>query len=516
MSDNKATFSSVLEYFRKNYNPTMSGRENIKLNGRTSNPTQFHKKFLEEKDNIASYAGLSEFYGAVEALCKARNWSQEQALQYMSDQVFGFIRAELNKEAKAKVTTAAKGAEDLIRGAFNYQGYLPVLDIKSKQRVLYNTKVKSINRKANYDSWKDWVNTRPSEERKLLLSTVVPALIKYDPDNVEEVSYTKVQEQEEVLTLNAHVMPSWRMKELANKTPPKEFTEFMNHLFPDKDSQDYVLHWMNFMITKRNHCILFLHGEQGVGKGTFSDICERLVGIDNYVKVGPEFWESRFNGELKYRRCVFFDENEITKENVTRVRAMTNRVIAVEDKGSTLLNLDNHASYIWAINPDKKALITYDDRRYSVPLLGKENIERAKSSEWMDNFTKKLEDKEFIAGIGWWILNYGDQGRYNTTKPYITEGFYQLVDKALTLWQRNVVELIESRENDKYDLADTYVKEILKGTGRTTLQGFLDTYRDKEGECLGYVTQGNDKRRYLVATTKYFPEDANHFNNEEF
>ncbi len=521
---NKKTFSSIIHYFRTNYSPTTSGRDNIKLNGRTHTPNQFHQKFIKERDAITSFVGMVEFAEVVSGLMKSKRWNQDQTLEYMSDQVFQYLRHESKKKEELEVSSVKTGAMDLIDKAFDYTAYLPVLDINSRQRTLFNTKTGNINRQATYDSWKEWVATRGGEEKKILMQSVIPAIIKYDPFNVQEVNYTKVQEQNEVLTINAHVTPEWRLSKIENPVLPPIFLQFMEHLFPNPTCRDYVYHWLNFMLTKRNQCILFLYGEQGVGKSSLAELCTALVGLDNYVSVGPEFWESRFNGEIKYRRCVFFDENEITSENVTRIRSMTNKYIAVEDKGATLMNLENMASYIWALNPDKKALVTYDDRRYSVPIIGKENIEKAKGSEWMDDFMTLIrEDKNFIANIGHWILQNGDQGRFNNTKPYITDSFYDLVDRALTLWQRNILELIESRVNSEYVLSDTYMKEALRGTGRTTLQGFLDTYRDRDGEPLGYLLQKKSVGRCLIPTAKYMPEEFKvdtesdtRFQDEEF
>ena len=431
----QVVFSSIIHYFKDAYELKTSGKENIKLNARTFNPNQFHKKFSAEKDAIASFVGISEFYGIVEEIVKKRSITQEQAFEYMSDKIFGALHKQLNAKKVNNITTAINS--NIKDNEFDYSKYAPILDVTSNKKVLYNTSTGKIYRDGVYATWKEWVNSRPTEDKKAFNLTITPALIKYDPYNVEEISYSSVMDQSKVVTFNAHITPNWRKRPIKDPKLPEIFVEFMEHLFPHEESRDYVYHWMNFMLTDRNHCILFLYGAQGTGKGTFNYILQKLVGDPNFIKLGEDFWQSRFNGEMKYRRCIFFDDCEITKENVTRIRGMTNRTIAIEEKGITTEDYTNHASYVWALNPDKRAVVTYDDRRYSVPVLGDEDIQATKGADWMDTMTKLInESEDFISQIGHWILAYGDQGRFNNTKSYITENFYTLVDKALTLWQK--------------------------------------------------------------------------------
>ena len=88
-------------------------------------------------------------------------------------------------------------------------------------------------------------------------------------------------------------------------------------------------------------------------------ICSSLVGPSNYSLIGPEFWQSRFNNELKYKRLCFFDETQITPENVTSIRALTNKYVRIEEKNVNAMDLENFASHIIANNTDKYNLITY-------------------------------------------------------------------------------------------------------------------------------------------------------------
>ena len=506
-------FSSILHYFESNYTITASGSSNIKLDTRTKNPNQFHKLFIEEKDKIADHAGMSEFYGLIEDLKKQKGFDITKTLEYMSDKLFEALKIKASKSYKESLTVAKI---DLATGkAFDYSGYLPVLDIGSKQRLMFNSRINAINPDVIYDSWKEWVATRGTEDRKILMGSVIPAKIEYNPYVAHDVSNTVEQDQEEVLTLNAHTTPDWRLNNVKeNPKLPKKFIQLMEHLFPLEESRDYVMHWMNFMLLDKNQCILFLYGEQGIGKGTLALLLRKLVGHENFAAVGPEFWQARFNGELKYKRCVFFDECEIDKDNTTRIRAMTNKYISFEEKGIQTITLENHASYVWAINPDKRVLMTYDDRRYSVPNLGKENIQDKFGADWMDELTLSIEtDRDFLSNIGFWIMANGNKGNFNTTQPYKKDDFYKLVERALSLWQRQLIDVLESRENDKYNLDD--LADVLRGTGRTKVQGFLETHKDCDGETYGYMGQDKDGRHIKVAE-KYYPVIGEKKEEEKF
>src|SRR5690606_24485210 len=143
-----------------------------------------------------------------------------------------------------------------------WSGYTPVLDIRSTLALMYNTRTKKVNRMVTYDSWKSWAMTRESKTKALLLEQVLAASISYDPFNAVDVYFKDIEDQKDVLHLNAHNFPKWRTEKLEDPKLPKLFLELMEHLFPEEECRKYVYHWLNFSMTSRNHCYLFLHGEQ--------------------------------------------------------------------------------------------------------------------------------------------------------------------------------------------------------------------------------------------------------------
>jgi hypothetical protein len=516
----KELFSSIINYFSTNYDLKTSGRENIKLGSRTHNVNQFTKRFIDEKDAIADHIGMVEWAQLITEIGRDKGWKQDRVLEFMADRIFSAIKTTLAQDAKQKVTKA--DLSTITENAFDYTNHLPIMDIKTNQQLMFDTARKCIDHNVAFVKWRDWVMTRDAEEKKILMQTVTPASIFYNPRNIEEVQYKTISGQENVLHLNAHRTPDWRKTRTISKPElPSMFVELMEHVFADQESIEYVYAWIYFALTDRNHCYLLMHADQGLGKGTLCSILSKLVGDSNFATSDKDSFESRFNGELKNKRIVYFDELDVTLENMPKIRALTNKYVRYEGKGEQAADLENFASFIIANNSDTGINhLTCEDRRFSVPNMGKGNIDTVKGQEWLDRIYHKIEeDQDFIANIGWWILDHGDNGKYTPTRPFKSDTFYDLVENALTIWQRNVLELIESRKNYRYDILK--YKEELRGTGRIKLANFLENHKDREGDHYGYVGQDNDGKRYIYVSDKYRPqetekEDNSKENEEDF
>lgn len=502
------TLSTVIQYFDKNYSLGLSGSNNIKLNSRTLNPKQFVDKFNKEKMHILDFAG-SDYFDTLSALEKKKKMTREEATEYMADKVFSAIRFRLLKERKEK---HVKNLDpEISKHTFNWANHIPIIDITTKQPVMYDTNLKCVDHRTSYAAWKEHVNTLPTEAKRACLDTTVWGVVNYDPYKTEEIQYKNISGQEEIVHINAHRTPDWRKKEIGSGTKelPEMFEALMNHLFPQEDCRDYVYHWLNFMMTSRNHCFLLLHGEQGIGKNTLASVAEKLVGFENYSYVNPSFWDDdKFNSELKYKRCVFFDETVVTPQNLASIRSITNKYIAITEKGIDTINYENFCSFIIANNLDKVNHITYDDRRYSVPVMTRTPIKNVLGVDWLDEFYEIIENDEFIGQIGHWILNYGDKGNYNEKQPYLSDYFYDIVDKGLHAWQVAIINMIESYQYSEIDISDKdYKEQVNSNVGRVKVEGFLETHKDRDGENYGRLVQ-RGKQRVIEVNKKYWPEHA--------
>jgi hypothetical protein len=508
--DSKLILSSILHYFKETYSIESSGKDNIKLNKATYTPSKFVARFKKEEDEIAAFITRSEFYSIVEEVETKKKCSKDRALEVISERVFLEIKNSLDSKKK-KENDLIKDT-DLKNTGFNWSGHFPVIDIKTNQAIMYNSTQNKVDHMASYVVWLEYLKGLDAENRAVKRGNIVYGKVEYNPYKDEEIRTREVSGQE-IPHLNAHRVPEWRETSLDKPKLPKEFKELIWHLFPKEECRNYVFHWINFMLTSRNHCYLLLHGDQGIGKNTLAAVMRSLVGQENYSYVTPSFWDDdKFNSELKHKRCVFFDETVVTPRNITNIRSFTNKHLAITEKGIDTIMYENFCSFVIANNLDKINHISFDDRRYSVPILTKEPIKNAFSQEWIDAFYHKLEeDKEFLANIGHWILQNGDKGDYNEKQPYLTDYFYDIVEKALSQWQSFIITEIEKKESS--EILVEGLRELIssqvstKATpGRVKIAGFLESHRDRDGDKYGTVVQNSAGKRVIKVHEKYCPD----------
>lgn len=506
MKDAKKVLSSIIHYISTTYEIKDAGSDRIKLGSKSFNSRQFLDKIKKEVDAIASHCGKSEFYLIIDDIRKQKGCTEDVAIEVIADKVFSHLKGIVSQESKEKLTKV--DSSKMVQNAFDWSNHIPINDIKTKESVMFNMKTQEIDYQATYEGWWKYVQTRPNEEKRILLASSQSAVVRYDPYDFSEISYKAVSGQEDILHVNAHKTPRWRKEGIGKGKPvPEDFIKLIKHIFPNPLCQEYVLNWMYYMLTGRNQCYLLMHGKQGVGKGTIVDIMARLVGLENYTIISPSFWEGRFNGELLHKRLAFFDESIIEEDHLSKVKALTNEYISIEAKGLEPIYTQNFCSYIITNNLDRVNHVTYDDRRYSVPVLNDndQKIEYVLGIEWMDELVEKIKsDDEFIGAIGHFILSKGKSPKFDDKQPYKSSAFYDLVEKSLKLWQKNLLEIIESREYEEIDLAS--ISDDIRGTGHAKVSLFLDTHRDREGESYGYVTRRHRGERYIKVSPKYCPD----------
>jgi len=509
MTAKQKVFTSILDYWSSSHQLGPSG-SNIKINGRTHNYNQFNKKWSQEKNALLGHVGAGEYYKIVEEIKNDRGVDLEAAETYMTEKVFQGLVKTLTAKKKEGVTKAS--ITDFRTYAFDYAMYLPIINIQDSQKGLFNLQKNTYSRGLSFDSWEKWVNFQDADDKKILKQSVMPAIISYNPYEDNEYKLGPFEEQSEVLQVNAHSMPEWRIggvPEITPKEMPEKFKKLMKSLFKTDKDIEYVCHWMNFMLTGRAETILFLYGPQGNGKGTFAEICRLLVGDSNFNRVGTDFWENKFNGELLYRRLAFFDEGEITRDSVNKVRSITNSSINIEVKGKTPITMKNHCSYIWTSNEDRIHYVRSEDRRYSVPNLNEKDLNESLGIDFVDDLMTLINtgDLEFVRAIGYWIINHGDKGSYDPNTAFkSTENFHRLVRNGLANWEKKLIEMIESREYEEY-IYDEILQKQLGGTGRDKMAQFLKIYRDKDGDQVASVCRSKKQgEAYIIPEDKYKPE----------
>lgn len=513
----------VIEAITQNKKISSSGSNTFKLGATTYTSRQFSRYFMENEDKIASFLGKAKFYAKIAEVAEKRGVKEEEVLSDLSDSAYESILRGVKESAKSKTTgnvseTASKG--------YKYRNKLPILDRKSSATLLFDAERGCIDYQTSYDTWMKYRLHQPKEVKEMMSMAVTVADIEYDPYDSMEHDLREVNGQEEVLTINAHVMPKWRKEEVEDPKLPPMFIKVLNHLFcGDQDSIDYALAWLYHAIIDRNNCILLLHGGRGVGKGTFESIACQLVGPANFGLMPSGFFESRFNEPLRFKRIVCFDDFSIKREFMSEWKQLPESYVSIEAKGQDAVTYRNHASFIVSNNSEDEVALLGDERKFSVPKVEPIiKIEDALGKDEVHQFIRDIEDNEdMVANIGWWILKNSKHEKYTSVHPFLSEVFYEIADKALYNWQRGIIEEIERCEWKEINLLD--IQDITKGTGRTKIEKFLASHKDRDGDIYGTIRQVKGGERVIIPSDKYLPpndgtegsvEEDIDFSNAEF
>lgn len=494
--------SGVIEAIVNQNKISSGGNNSFKMGSTSYTSRQFTKYFLDSIDVIAKFYGKSGFYSKIEEMVEQHDCKEKEVLTKLADTVYSKILSGIKSQAKAKTA----GDISLASNGYSYTNKMPILDRKSDNTLIFDSVLNRIDFQSSYDTWMKYRNHQDKDTKDIMSMAVTVAEIEYDPYDSMKVDLREVNGQEEVLTINAHVTPKWREEEIAEPVLPLVFLDFLDHLFcRDQDSIEYALNWLHYMLVERNHCMLLLHGGRGVGKGTFHAIVRRLVGNENFVLMPSGFFDSRFNDELRFKRVVCFDDFSIKREYMSEWKQLPEPYMSIEGKGTKVVTYKNHASFLITNNTEDEVSLLGDERKFSVPKVeATVKVDDALGLEIFDTFIRDIQDNdETIGNIGWWLIKNGKSERFDNVHPFLSDTFYEVVEKALTNWQRGIINEIERCESDSINLA--HIEDITKGTGRTKIEKFLNVHKDRDGELYGSLKQIKGGDRVIIPTDKYLP-----------
>jgi hypothetical protein len=219
----------VTEYFTKQNKVSRSG-SSIKIGSITYTARQFNAMFLKNESRIAEYVGMGLFYSKIEENKDGSRFTKDSdVISELANTVFHDISKKLTKDAKETIT----GDVDIIRSGYKYHGMVPVLDRGSKSFLLFDTVNKCIDEGTSYAVWEKYVSKQPKEVKEMMNTAVMVAEVMYNPFTDLKAELTKVNNQEDVLTINAHQMPKWREapNEIENPVLPELFKKLMDFMF---------------------------------------------------------------------------------------------------------------------------------------------------------------------------------------------------------------------------------------------------------------------------------------------
>ena len=479
----------IAQFYQNNETLTYVSSTVVKIGVRRLTPDAFKKRVAIDALEIMKF--LSP--GSREDFLNG-TYSSDKAFEALTSLAYGKIKEE-----------ASKLMDTSVDASYNFAGHRLVVDVRTNEEILFDSTQRACP-DANVETWTNWLNRIDKKVKAEIMGMTTIGLIEYDPYNIN-LKEEAVFNGQQVVRYNAHRTPDWRETEIIDPVLPPLFKEFMTFFLPDLASKQYVLNWLHFMLVDRNECHLLLHGRKGVGKNTLTSICEKLVGVENFKVIDPKFWDSRFNGELKYKRLCFFDEHDITTENINQFKAYANPSISIEEKGVKVeRDYKNFASFIIANNNPNGNFLETDDRRFSVPVISTERLDRAWERDKIIKLYDSIEnDDSFIANIGWWLIKEGGKFGYDALTPLKTNLFYELVENSMPQWQVKLITALRSGEYvDGIEMDDlSIILDMANPPGHVKVTRFLDNTTDKEGDYYGRISRKKGEGRKILPHAKY-------------
>lgn len=398
----------------------------------------------------------------------------------------------------AQATRQTPEYKDVEVNNYNFDGLIPFQSVTDASRyVMFDSKLGTVT-DLDFDTFKSNRDTARIEPIK--------ARIEFNPYSPRQIDYRKDHYGRPCNFLNTYKKPAWQfdreltMGEVSAFQPPKIFTEFMCHLFPDKDCRTFVLDWLHFALTDRCETYLVLNGAKGIGKNLFSEnLCKPLMGAHNHKIAQPSALESNFNALLKDSRMIVFDEFRVdSPEKINKLKRYVNEEQMIERKGVDVgETTKTYNSFIISNNDMADMKIAWDDRRFSVADLTKIKLADAWNADKINELLACFKDEEQMRNIGYFLM-------YRKTKhtkfdAFKKKHFYDLCYSSFAEWQKCIIDMASSKSYREITHADLK-KEYRKRTDVTRLpsfakiKDFLESYRHDGVLSLGEVfkQQGND------------------------
>jgi len=241
---------------------------------------------------------------------------------------------------------------------------------------------------------------------------------------------------------NMYTPPKWLRRHHYNNEPlnggsvPPIINKFLDHLTGnDAASKTYIYDWLTTALKDRNYTILTAIGDQGIGKGVFGNLIEKLVGESNFKKTRDEVFKKHFNSQLENKRLVYIDELALnTKEAHDRMKDIVNDIIEIEAKGKDAKTITNYASFYISSNHIDAIRLEPDDRRISAIELTEIPLLREFTR---DDIEKGILSDDAVAAFASFLWHR--KVDRDMRIPFRCERFNEMLDAGLRNWQRFVV-----------------------------------------------------------------------------
>jgi len=385
---------------------------------------------------------------------------------------------------------------------------IPVTSIDDGKTKIYNKALKRLSR-VDFEYWK---LVAPKDSYAALMSSTPPSIFEYDPLQ-DEPHAVVTSEGMKLNKFNSHIPAPWRELEYSGKMP-KLASRFFKHLFPNKEARFFVYTWMYHMLTDRARTFLYLPQVQGTGKTTFAYICGALVGRTNFEVTKADFARNNFNSYVQSKRLLLLDEFTCwSNEEKDTLKRVINDKVQIESKGVDQKTVNNFCSFIICNNSAEGVVLDPVDRRFSLPETTSTAMLKAFTVEEIEkiNLEHEKEQSQFIADIGYWILENFSEPKYTRDQPWQGRRFEEVVFASAREGFKYIIDKILSKKEESYSyskLRSEYRALVSKNAyfpPYFKVREYLESFRYK-GEKIAEVS-GDGITLEIIPAEKYRPEE---------
>lgn len=490
--------------------------ETLKIDGALMSRGKVYPTSLGEKINSKRMVSVVDKVASLHLPGKEVNKERDNNFYDIFKYIKEHAETIYNQELQSKRVERLKNRvsnETLI----NWDNLVPIEDVTTGKIIMANCNDFSES-EVLYDTWVNHTS-------KDLRDNIQPIFAKiiYDPYDIRKFRDETIPNGQ-IKIVNRYRAPTWKTKssdltleELKALECPPLIADFLSHLFPEKESRDFVINWLFHAFYSRCDTYLVLNAAKGVGKNTFWKLVKAFMGTENCKEPPVSSLDSGFNAFLYNNRMLFFDELRAeTKQAIDRLKKYANEDQAIEFKGVDADKTFKTFNSCIISNNDLTSLhLGWDERRFSVPVVTNVKMTEAYTDEQLSDLNDRFEkDEELHAQFGHWVLKMGRiEDRWTAHSVYKTQRFWDIVHANLTLWEQFVIEKIVNREFTVVELNELRKEfKMLHGENAakmpvdiTKFKKLINNYRHYGKYKLGEI-KGKGKEMFIEVGRDFLPD----------
>lgn len=401
----------------------------------------------------------------------------------------------IERSEEAEINYFDLPQEDLDRLHDIKVNHIPVVDIISGRKAIVRKGGDLQVSPFNFDIFKDQYSHKEWSVRQSQIKTTA---FMYHVGN-DFPKYTEIATPQGLVTYptcNLYVPPKWSFCEDLKAPLHPDHKKMIFTRFLDNESLERYLCVCYHMLTNRNKNIAGLvHRREGTGKSTvMGKIPGHLVGVENMTITDKNFISSPHKDAMLNKRMVFLDEHTMTKGQSSIVKQFVEDRLYINPKGKAAVTVPNTISFFMASNNEEDIYTEPTNRRhYFLEDSGKHIIEEF-GGDFVASYIRRLdEDPEFLANLGYFILNNFKDPKYPADAVYRGRTFERIVKATCFPYYVEIIDQLESGEISDYllysDLKHDYNKknrQSNKGSYFPRMQTFADFFNNFrwEGEAV--------------------------------